>query len=78
VQGDTSLNPVELAAIVLALAAGSVFAGHVNDSGFWLVSRFFGMDTQTTLKTWTVGQALVGVCGFVFALAIFLVAGAVG
>ncbi len=77
VAADGSLNPVELAAIVLALAAGSVFAGHVNDSGFWLVSRFFGMDTQTTLKTWTVGQALVGVFGFIFALAIFLVAGAV-
>ena len=75
VLADTSLNPVELAAIVLALAAGSVFAGHVNDSGFWLVSKFFGMDTQTTLKTWTVGQALVGTCGFVFALVIFLVAG---
>jgi len=74
VTADGSLNPVELAAIVLALAAGSVFAGHVNDSGFWLVSRFFGMDTQTTLKTWTVGQALVGICGFVFSLAIFLVA----
>ncbi|HEV7949390.1 MAG TPA: GntP family permease [Glaciihabitans sp.] len=75
VAADASLNAVELVAIVLALAAGSVFAGHVNDSGFWLVSRFFGMDTQTTLKTWTVGQALVGVCGFIFALAIFLVAG---
>ena len=75
VAADSSLNPVELASIVLALAAGSVFAGHVNDSGFWLVSKFFGMDTQTTLKTWTVGQALVGVCGFVFAFAIFLVAG---
>ncbi|UCR87977.1 GntP family permease [Mycetocola spongiae] len=69
-------NPVQLAAVVLALAAGSVFAGHVNDSGFWLVSRFFGMDTQTTLKTWTVGQALVAVVGFVIALAIFLVASA--
>ena len=75
VLADTSLNPVELAAVVLALAAGSVFAGHVNDSGFWLVSKFFGMDTQTTLKTWTVGQALVGTFGFIFALAIFLVAG---
>ncbi|MDH6180288.1 GntP family gluconate:H+ symporter [Microbacteriaceae bacterium SG_E_30_P1] len=75
VAADTSLNPVELAALVLALAAGSVFAGHVNDSGFWLVSRFFGMDTQTTLRTWTVGQALIAVIGFVLALAIFLIAG---
>lgn len=74
VMGNPDFNPVQLAAIVLALAAGSVFAGHVNDSGFWLVSRFFEMDTKTTLKTWTVGQALVGVIGFVIALAIYLVA----
>lgn len=71
---NPAYNSVETVAIVLALAAGSVFASHVNDSGFWLVSRFFGMDTKTTLKTWTVGQALLGVVGFVFALAIFLVA----
>ena len=74
VMGNATFNPVELAAIVLALAAGSVFAGHVNDSGFWLVSRFFEMDTKTTLKTWTVGQALLGVIGFTIALAIYLVA----
>ncbi|RZS59605.1 GntP family gluconate:H+ symporter [Microcella putealis] len=71
VLADTSFNSIEVAAIVLALAAGSVFAGHVNDSGFWLVSRFFGMDTQTTLKTWTVGQALIGIIGFAIALGIF-------
>ncbi|MET0854049.1 MAG: GntP family permease [Microterricola sp.] len=75
VLGNPDFNAVQTVAIVLSLAAGSVFAGHVNDSGFWLVSKFFGMDTKTTLKTWTVGQALIGVCGFVFSLAIYLVAG---
>ncbi|GAA3873893.1 GntP family permease [Leifsonia kafniensis] len=75
VLGNPDFSPVQLAAIVLSLAAGSVFAGHVNDSGFWLVSRFFEMDTKTTLKTWTVGQALIAVIGFAFALTIFLVAG---
>jgi GntP family gluconate:H+ symporter len=74
VMNNPDFNPVQLAAIVLTLAAGSVFAGHVNDSGFWLVSRFFEMDTKTTLKTWTVGQALIAVVGFVIALAIYLVA----
>ncbi|MBG6239265.1 GntP family gluconate:H+ symporter [Mycetocola sp. CAN_C7] len=76
VMGNPDYNPVQLVAIVLSLAAGSVFAGHVNDSGFWLVSRFFEMDAKTTLKTWTVGQALIAVIGFVFALAIFVIAGA--
>jgi GntP family gluconate:H+ symporter len=77
VMGNTDYNPVQLAAIVLSLAAGSVFAGHVNDSGFWLVSRFFEMDTKTTLKTWTVGQALIAVVGFVLAASIYLIASTV-
>lgn len=76
VLADGSLNSVQIAAMVLATASGSVFAGHVNDSGFWLVGRFFEMDTKTTLKTWTVGQALIGVMGFVMAYAIFAIAGA--
>ncbi|MFI7481133.1 GntP family permease [Kocuria sp. M1R5S2] len=67
-------NAIEVAAVVLATAAGSVFASHVNDSGFWLVGRLMGMDVKTTLKTWTVQQALESVAGFVIVLAIFYIA----
>lgn len=71
---SADLSAFQVATIVLALAAGSVFAGHVNDSGFWLVSRFFQMDVPTTLKVWTVGQALVGGVGFIFAMVLYGVA----
>ncbi|MFB8893357.1 MULTISPECIES: GntP family permease [Microbacterium] len=64
-------NPLQVAAIVLATAAGSVFAGHVNDSGFWLVGRLMGMDVKTTLKTWTVQQAIESVTAFVLVLGLF-------
>ncbi|QJQ95022.1 MULTISPECIES: GntP family permease [Halomonadaceae] len=67
-------NPVESAAVVLALAAGSVTASHVNDSGFWLVGRFLGMDVKTTLKTWTVMQTTIGLMGFALAWLIFAIA----
>ncbi len=68
------LNAVESAAVVLAVAAGSVMTSHVNDSGFWLVGRFFDMDVRTTLKTWTVLETLIGVMGFAIALVFFSVA----
>ena len=64
---------MQLAAIVLAVAAGSVMISHVNDSGFWLVGRFFGMDVRTTLKTWTVLETLIGLMGFAIALLFFVV-----
>ena len=64
-------SAVQLALIVLATAAGSVFASHVNDSGFWLVGRLMGMDVATTLRTWTINQLLVSIIGFVFVLVFF-------
>ncbi|UEJ84238.1 GntP family permease [Brachybacterium halotolerans subsp. kimchii] len=64
---------IDTAAITLAAAAGSVFAGHVNDSGFWLVGRLMGMDVKTTLKTWTVQQGIESVVGFAFVLAVYAI-----
>jgi len=65
---------LETAAVVIALAAGSVMLSHVNDSGFWLVGRFFNMDVKTTLKTWTVLETLIGLLGFGFACLLFWLA----
>ncbi|GAA4735874.1 GntP family permease [Isoptericola chiayiensis] len=65
---------VELAAVVVAVAAGSVVLSHVNDSGFWLVGRFFDMDVRTTLRTWTVMETGIGVMGFGIACLVFAVA----
>ena len=64
-------NALQLAALVVAVAGGSVVASHVNDSGFWLVGRFFQMDVKTTLKTWTVMETTIGVMGFGIAAAVF-------
>ena len=66
-------SPGQIAAITIATAAGSVFASHVNDSGFWLVGRLLDMDVATTLRTWTVQQTLESVIGFVIAAGIFLI-----
>ncbi|WAP70648.1 GntP family permease [Jiella pelagia] len=64
-----------LAAIVVALASGSLALSHVNDSGFWLVGRFMEMDVKTTLKTWTVMETLIGVVGFAIACLLYVAFG---
>lgn len=64
------LSPLYLACMVMAIAAGSTAFSHVNDSGFWLVKSLCGMDEKTTFKTWTVMETVVGLSGFLAALAI--------
>ncbi|MGC5585166.1 GntP family permease [Ornithinimicrobium sp. W1665] len=68
-----NLSDVKIALLVFAVAAGATVLSHVNDSGFWLVSRFFGMDEKTTLKTWTVMETTLGLAVFVIAALLWLV-----
>ncbi len=72
VEAPAGLSSRDLALIVIAIAGGATVLSHVNDSGFWLVSRFFQMDEKTTLKTWTVMETLLGTIGFVLALVLSL------
>ena len=53
-----------LALVALACAAGAAALSHVNDSGFWLVSRIFGLTPKETLKTWTVTATIASLAGF--------------
>jgi len=71
--GDANLGDFQIALLVVAVAAGATVLSHVNDSGFWLVSRFFGMDEKTTLKTWTVMETTLGVSAFAIAALLWVV-----
>ncbi|WP_432484374.1 GntP family permease [Kineococcus esterisolvens] len=64
VAADPTLSALQLACITVAVAAGAISFSHVNDSGFWLVGRFLGLDTATTLRTWSVIATAVGLMSF--------------
>ena len=56
------LTPV---ATVLAIGAGTMIFNHVNNSGFWVISRFFNLDLKQGLKYITLPDAVSGVFCFV-------------
>ena len=64
------INPgaPELALIVISIASGATILSHVNDSGFWLVSKYFGMDEKQTLRSWTVMETIIAICGLAFTM----------
>ncbi len=64
--GETSL-------LVLAIGSGSLFFSHVNEAGFWLVKEDFGMTVGQTIKTWSVMETIISVCGLVFVLLLSIV-----
>lgn len=64
---DHHYGQAHLALVAIAISAGSIIASHVNDGGFWIVSRYFNMSVRDTLKTWTVLETILSVVGFAMA-----------
>ena len=73
VAAHTGLSSFDLCFVVIAIAGGASVLSHFNDSGFWLVSRLFGMDEKTTLKTWTPMVSLIGLLAFIIAAVLSVV-----
>ena len=46
---------------VLAIGAGAMTVSHINDSYFWVVSQFSGMNTKNTLKMHTMATLIQGI-----------------
>jgi len=63
-----NLDEPHKAIIVIAIASGATLLSHVNDSGFWLVSKYFGMNEKQTLQSWTIMESIIAFCGLIFSL----------
>ncbi|WP_275562550.1 gluconate:H+ symporter [Streptomyces sp. 5-6(2022)] len=70
---DGDYSQAHLALVIMAISAGSIFASHVNDGGFWMVAKYFGISESDTLKSWTVLETVLSVAGFVVAALLSLV-----
>uniref|UniRef100_UPI0032175071 GntP family permease n=1 Tax=uncultured Draconibacterium sp. TaxID=1573823 RepID=UPI0032175071 len=68
VLNEFGLNEPQRALVVLSIASGATLLSHVNDSGFWLVGKYFGMNEKQTLQTWTVMESIIAICGLLFTL----------
>lgn len=68
------LSQIDKALIVLSIAAGATILSHVNDSGFWLVGKYLGMNEKETLRSWTIMETIISLVGFalIILLSVFL------
>ncbi|WPB56533.1 GntP family transporter [Xylophilus sp. GOD-11R] len=57
-------SAVQVALLTVAIGFGGLGLSHVNDSGFWIVTRYLGLSVGDGLRSWTVLTTILGVCGF--------------
>lgn len=59
-----NITEIDKALLVIAIASGASIMSHVNDSGFWLVGKYLGLNEKQTFKSWTVMTTLLAIVGF--------------
>ena len=62
------MSQPEAALVVMAIASGATILSQVNDSGFWIVGKYLGMNEKQTLRSWTVMETIIAVSGLLFTL----------
>lgn len=49
--------------MVIAIGSGSVIFSHVNDPGFWLFKESLNLTISDTIRSWSVLETIIAVCG---------------
>ncbi|WP_130864541.1 GntP family transporter [Acidipropionibacterium timonense] len=57
-------SSLQVALVLMAIGFGALGLSHINDSGFWIVTKYTGLTVKDGLKTWTVLSTICGLTGF--------------
>ena len=68
-----SLSQPDTAIIVIAIASGATILSHVNDSGFWIVNKYLGMNEKQTLQSWTIMETIISLVGLGLSLLLSII-----
>ena len=63
---------IPLALIVMAIGAGGMTVSHVNDSFFWVITQFSGMQVTDAYKAQTMATLLQGIVTIAFTMLLWL------
>lgn len=68
---DAGLSSIEATLIMVAIGFGGLGLSHINDSGFWIVTKYLGLNVKQGLKYWTSLTTIYGVIGFLITWGVY-------
>ncbi|MEP7161902.1 MAG: hypothetical protein ABI746_12490 [Dermatophilaceae bacterium] len=66
-------SSLQIVVITLATCFGGLGLSHINDSGFWIVTRYLGLSVGVGLRTWTLLSTFLSLVGFVLCAGLWVV-----
>lgn len=70
---EAGLSSIQTTLIMIAIGFGAMCVSHINDSGFWIVTKYLGLSVKQGLRTWTLLSTAFGVAGFILTALVYAV-----
>lgn len=68
-------STLQVALLCVSIGFGGLGLSHVNDSGFWIVTRYLGLSVGDGLRSWTVLTTVLGLAGFLLTALLWALVG---
>ena len=66
-------TPVQATLVTIAMCFGGLGLSHINDSGFWIVTKYLGLTVKDGIKSWTLLTTIFSLVGFLLTTGIFAI-----
>ncbi|HHT40834.1 MAG TPA: GntP family transporter [Actinomyces sp.] len=66
-------TPLQSTLVTVAMCFGGLGLSHINDSGFWIVTKYLGLTVKDGIKSWTVLTTIFSLVGFLLTTGVFLI-----
>lgn len=68
---NAGYTDVQTTLVTIAIGMGALGFSHINDSGFWIVTKYLGLSIKDGLAYWTTLTTIFGVVGFALTWGVF-------
>jgi len=72
IESLTIISEIEKVIFIISIGSGAMTVSHVNDSYFWVVSKYSNISMADTIKFFTTATFIQGIIGLIISITLFI------
>ena len=72
IESLTIISEIEKVIFIISIGSGAMTVSHVNDSYFWVVSKYSNISMADTIKFFTTATLIQGIIGLIISITLFI------
>ena len=72
IESSFIVSEIQKVILVISIGSGAMMISHVNDSYFWVISKYSNISMSDTIKFFTTATIIQGITGLIISITLFI------